>query len=149
MTWLPHSTVATVVEKDGCFLMVEETENGQVVFNQPAGHLDEGETLLEAAVRETFEETGWHVTLTDFLGTYVYKAPNNITYIRHCFVANAESHDPDQPLDDGILGAHWLSADSIMAADFQARSPLVVKAIQDYQAGVRLPLSSFYHHVTT
>ena len=147
MTWTPHSTVATVVEKDGKFLMVEETDNGRTVFNQPAGHLDEGETLFEAAVRETLEETAWEVTLTDFLGTYVFRAPNGLTYVRHCFVASADRHHPHLPLDTGIIAAHWLSADVIMAPDFAVRSPLVAKAIDDYLAGKRLPLDSISHHL--
>jgi 8-oxo-dGTP pyrophosphatase MutT (NUDIX family) len=145
--WTTHSTVATVVEKDGSFLMVEETDGGRTVFNQPAGHLNEGETLLEAAVRETLEETAWHVTLTDFLGTYVYRAPNAVTYIRHCFVALTDSHEPDRVLDDGIIAAHWLDAATILDPGFNARSPLVIKTIQDYLAGRRLPLNSIYHHL--
>jgi ADP-ribose pyrophosphatase YjhB (NUDIX family) len=145
MIWTPHSTVATVVEKDGKFLIVEETDNGKAVFNQPAGHLDEGETLFTAAQRETLEETAWHVTLTDFLGTYVFKAENDITYIRHCFVAQADSHDPSLPLDDGIIAAHWLSVEEIMAPEFTPRSPLVRKAIEDFLAGTRLPLNSIQH----
>lgn len=147
MTWTPHSTVATVIEDNGRFLLVEETDAGRTVFNQPAGHLDEGETLFEAAVRETLEETGWHVTLTDYLGTYVYRAPNDVTYIRHCFIGKAIRHDPALPLDDGIIAAHWLSADDILAPSFAARSPLVTKALEDYLAGTRLPLSSISHHL--
>jgi 8-oxo-dGTP pyrophosphatase MutT (NUDIX family) len=145
MIWTPHSTVATVVENDGRFLMVEETDAGRTVFNQPAGHLDEGETLFEAAVRETLEETAWHVILTDYLGTYVYRAPNDITYVRHCFVAFPDSHEPARILDDGIIAAHWLDAATILDPGFNARSPLVIKAVQDYLAGRRMPLNSIYH----
>lgn len=145
MTWTAHSTVATVIEKDGRFLMVEETDNDQLVFNQPAGHLDEGETLFDAAVRETLEETGWHVTLTGYLGTYVFRAVNGITYVRHCFIATADRHEPDQPLDTGIVAAHWLPADEILAPGFAVRSPLVAQAIRDYLAGTRLPLSIVHH----
>jgi 8-oxo-dGTP pyrophosphatase MutT (NUDIX family) len=145
MIWTPHSTVATVVENDGRFLLVEETDAGRTVFNQPAGHLDEGETLFEAAVRETLEETAWHVILTDYLGTYVYRAPNDITYVRHCFVALPDSHEPDRMLDEGIIAAHWLDAATILDPGFNARSPLVIKAIQDYLAGRRIPLNSIYH----
>lgn len=145
MIWTPHSTVATVVEKDGKFLFVEEIDNGEAVFNQPAGHLDEGETLFAAARRETLEETRWHVSLSHLLGTYVFKAQNGITYIRHCFIAQAESHDPSLPLDEGILAAHWLSIEDIMSADFKPRSPLVIKAVEDYLAGTRFPLNSIQH----
>jgi ADP-ribose pyrophosphatase YjhB (NUDIX family) len=146
MIWTPHITVATVVEQEGRFLLVEETEDNRTVFNQPAGHLDEEESLFDAAVRETLEESAWHVTLTDYLGVYVYKAPNTITYVRHCFVARPERHDPALTLDEGIIATHWLSADEIMADNFPARSPLVATAVKDYLNGVRLPLESVNHH---
>lgn len=146
MIWLPHSSVATIVEKDGLFLMVEETDGASHVFNQPAGHLEANETLFEAAVRETLEETCWQVELTDFLGLYHYPAPNGITYIRHCFVAKALSFRPECSLDEGIIAPHWLSAETILAPDFKARSPLVRKVLIDYLHGNRFPLSLVYHH---
>jgi 8-oxo-dGTP pyrophosphatase MutT (NUDIX family) len=149
MTWLAHSSVATIVEKDGLFLMVEETDEGRTVFNQPAGHLEEHETLFAAAVRETLEETGWHVELTDFLGLYHYPAPNGVTYIRHCFVARPLRHDASRELDTGILAAHWLSAETILAPDFNARSPIVSRVLRDYLSGTRYPLSLIHHHGTT
>ncbi len=147
MIWTAHSTVATVVEQNGKFLMVEEIDNNRTVFNQPAGHLDEDETLFTAAIRETLEETAWHVTLTAFLGNYVYKAPNGITYVRHCFIATPDSHDASLPLDDGIIAAHWLSTDSIFSDSFVPRSPLVVKAIKDYLDGKRMPLDVIQHYI--
>lgn len=146
MVWLAHSSVATIVEKDGLFLMVEERDGDKVVFNQPAGHLDEGETLFEAAVRETLEETAWQVELTDFIGLYHYPASNGVTYIRHCFAARALQHFPDRPLDTPIVAAHWLPAQTILADDFAARSPIVRRSLRDYLSGVRYPLSLIYHH---
>jgi 8-oxo-dGTP pyrophosphatase MutT (NUDIX family) len=146
MTWLAHSSVATIVEKDGLYLMVEETDHGRTVFNQPAGHLEAGETLFAAAVRETLEETAWLVELDSLLGLYHYPAPNGVTYIRHCFVARALEHHANQALDTGIIAAHWLSADTILAADFPARSPIVQRVLRDYLDGVRYPLSLIYHH---
>lgn len=148
MTWLAHSSVATIVEKDGLFLMVEESDGGRTVFNQPAGHLEEHESLFEAALRETLEETGWQVELTDFLGLYHYPAPNGVTYIRHCFVARPLAQDPHLPLDTGIIAAHWLSAATILAPEFKARSPIVQRVLRDYLRGVRYPLSVIYHHGT-
>ncbi len=145
MTWLAHSSVATIVERDGLFLMVEEIDEGRTVFNQPAGHLEEHESLFEAALRETLEETGWHVELTAFLGLYHYPAPNGVTYIRHCFVARPLRHDTGRKLDTGILAAHWLSAATILAPDFKARSPIVGRVLRDYLSGVRYPLSLIYH----
>jgi 8-oxo-dGTP pyrophosphatase MutT (NUDIX family) len=146
MTWLAHSSVATIVERDGLFLMVEEIDDGRTVFNQPAGHLEDNETLFDAAVRETLEESGWHVELTDFLGLYHYPAPNGVTYIRHCFVARPLRHEAMRELDTGIVAAHWLSADTILAPDFNARSPIVRRVLRDYLAGTRYPLSLIYHH---
>jgi 8-oxo-dGTP pyrophosphatase MutT (NUDIX family) len=146
MTWLPHSSVATIVEKDGLFLMVEEIDGTHTVFNQPAGHLEANETLFAAAIRETLEETCWRVELTDFLGLYHYPAPNGVTYIRHCFVARAVSHDADAKLDAGIIAVHWLSADTILAPGFKARSPIVIRVLRDYLQGTRFPLSLIYHH---
>ena len=147
MTWLAHSSVATIVEKDGLFLMVEETDGARTVFNQPAGHLEANETLFEAAIRETLEETCWQVELTDFLGLYHYPAPNGVTYIRHCFVARPISHKPECVLDDGIIAAHWLSADTILAPGFNTRSPIVSRVLRDYLQGTRYPLSLIYHHL--
>ncbi|MEY4641824.1 MAG: hypothetical protein RLZZ227_1818 [Pseudomonadota bacterium] len=146
MTWLAHSSVATIVEKDDLFLMVEERDDGRTVFNQPAGHLEEHESLFDAAIRETFEETGWHVELTHFLGLYHYPAPNGVTYIRHCFVARPLEHDTYAQLDTGIIAAHWLAADTILAPRFNARSPIVGKVLRDYLSGTRYPLSVIYHH---
>lgn len=146
MVWLAHSSVATIVEKDGLFLMVEERDGDRVVFNQPAGHLDEGETLFDAAVRETLEETGWEVELTDFVGLYHYPAPNGVTYIRHCFAARPIQHCSGRELDTPIIAAHWLPANTILSDDFAARSPLVRRSLRDYLAGARYPLSLIYHH---
>lgn len=154
MSWYPHKTVAVIVEKPASapassgsalakqFLMVEETVAGQQVFNQPAGHLDPGETLFEAAVREALEETAWHVELTEFLGLYQYISPeNNECYIRSCFVAKPLSWDSTRDLDHDITAAHWMTLDEIRARSAQLRSPVVLKVLEDYCAGVRYPLS--------
>jgi 8-oxo-dGTP pyrophosphatase MutT (NUDIX family) len=145
MVWLAHSSVATLVEDNGRFLMVEERDGERLVFNQPAGHLDAGETLFAAAVRETLEETGWDVELTALLGLYHYPAPNGLTYIRHCFIATPQRHHPEQPLDTPIVATHWLPAQQILAPDFKARSPLVAACLRDYLAGKRYPLSLIQH----
>jgi hypothetical protein len=84
--------------------------------------------------------------LTDYLGTYVYRAPNGLTYVRHCFIARPDRHDPDLTLDDGIIGAHWVNAESILGTGFNARSPMVVKAVQDFLNGRRLPLDTVFHY---
>jgi 8-oxo-dGTP pyrophosphatase MutT (NUDIX family) len=146
MLWLPHTSVATIVERDGKFLMVEEADGERIVFNQPAGHLDAGESLFTAATRETLEETGWEVDLTALIGIYHYPAPNGVTYIRYCFAATPVRHSPERPLDTPIIAAHWLSVDTILAPDFKRRSPIVSRCLQDYLAGNRYPLTLLYHH---
>ncbi|WP_111496470.1 MULTISPECIES: NUDIX hydrolase [Marinobacter] len=141
MTWKPHATVAVVTEKDGRFLMVEERSNGLVVFNQPAGHVEENETILEAACREALEETGWQVEPRHFLGLYTYQAPaTGKTYYRMCFVAEALTHETDE-LDDDIIAAHWLTYEELKEQSEKLRSPLVMRCIEDYLAGRRFPLS--------
>lgn len=141
MTWTPHATVAVIVEDDrGRFLMVEEISSGQVVFNQPAGHVEEDETILDAVRREALEETGWQVEPRHFLGVYTYKAPaNGVTYYRFCYSAEAIRHRSSE-LDDGIIAAHWLELDEIRQLGDKLRSPLVLQCIEDYRNGRRYPL---------
>ncbi|WP_375171831.1 NUDIX hydrolase [Marinobacter sp.] len=141
MTWTPHATVAVIIEDDqGRFLMVEEHSGGRVVFNQPAGHVEEDEAVLDAVRRETLEETGWEVEPEHFLGVYTYKAPSNgVTYYRFCYAARA-LHRVSEQLDTGIIAAHWLTLDAIRALGDQLRSPLVLECIEDYRNGRRYPL---------
>lgn len=141
MTWKPHATVAAIVEDHrGRFLLVEEHISGQIVFNQPAGHIEEGEAITEAARRETLEETGWEVEPEAFLGMYRYIAPaNGVTYFRFCFAARPVRHVTDQ-LDDDIMAAHWLTLDEIRDLGRRLRSPMVLDCILDYRDGRRFPL---------
>ena len=141
MTWKPHATVAVVVEDDqGRFLLVEEVSGGKVVFNQPAGHIEENEAILDAVRRETLEETGWEIEPVYFLGIYTYKAPaNGVTYYRFCFSARALGHVTDE-LDDGIIATHWLTPGEIRSQADKLRSPLVMQCIEDYRNGRRFPL---------
>lgn len=143
MSWYPHVTVATIIENDGRFLLVEEAAaDGSLVFNQPAGHLERGETLIEAALRETLEETGWTVELQGVVGIGLYHAPaNDTTYYRTTFFGRPLHHDPQRPLDTGIARALWLSADEIFAARSRLRSPMVASVLEQYRDGHRYPLS--------
>lgn len=144
--WYPHLTVATIIEKDGKFLIVKEVSDGKVVLNQPAGHLDENETLFEAAVRETLEETAWHVKIESLVGFYLFtSATNNITYFRALFAATALEQEPNYTLDDGILEAQWLSLEEIRQQQAILRSPMVLTCIEDYLAGKRLSLDYITH----
>ncbi len=141
MTWTPHATVAVIVEDDnGQFLMVEEHSNGDIVYNQPAGHVEENEKILDAALRETLEETGWHIKLSHLVGLYTYKAPaNGVTYYRFCFAAQAIKRVTEE-LDDGIIAAHWLTLDQLKERSDQLRSPLVLRCIEDFRNGRQFPL---------
>jgi len=145
--WAPRVTVAVVAEKNGELLLVEEQINGQCVLNQPAGHLEPDESLLDAAVRETLEETGWTVELTALIGAYQWQVPGSPEsgthrqYLRIAFAARPIAHDPARPLDTGIVRALWLSPPALLAEKARHRSPLVWQIVADYLGGQRAPLS--------
>ena len=142
MHQLPHITVATVIEREGKFLMVKENSAGRLVYNQPAGHVELNESLFEAAIRETLEETAWQVNLEQLLGIYQHTSPDNgITYIRHCFTAKAIEPRTERGLDEGIFEAVWVSLEDLEQRESQMRSPLVLEVIRDYLKGVSYPLS--------
>lgn len=139
-----HITVAAVIEREGRFLLVEEQSNGRTVYNQPAGHLETGESLLEAVARETREETGWGFQPTALLGVYRWESPDNReTYLRFCFTGTCHDHDPHQALDTGIIRTWWLDRDELAKRAVQHRSPLVLRCIDDYRSGKRYPLALY------
>jgi ADP-ribose pyrophosphatase YjhB (NUDIX family) len=141
MVWKPNVTVAAVVERDGRFLLVEEETNGELAINQPAGHLDEGESLVEAVVRETLEETAWKFRPEALLGVYRWPHPTKaITYLRFAFTGRLLQHDPARPLDDGIVRALWLTPEEVRREQHRHRSPQVQVCIDDYLRGRRYPL---------
>jgi ADP-ribose pyrophosphatase YjhB (NUDIX family) len=143
MHQLPHITVATIVERAGKFLMVKENSGGRLVYNQPAGHVEAKESLLDAAIRETLEETAWRVNLEKLLGIYQYTSPENgITYIRHCFIAKAIEPRTERDLDEDIAEAVWVSLEELEQRESEMRSPLVLEVIRDYLKGVSYPLSA-------
>jgi 8-oxo-dGTP pyrophosphatase MutT (NUDIX family) len=139
--WCPHVTVACVVADGDRFLMVEEEVNGRIAYNQPAGHLDDRESLASAAVRETLEETGWTVELEHLIGVHQWRSTEHGDgVVRFSFAARALAHDPTRRLDDGIRRALWLSRDEIVALGDQLRSPLVLMSIDAWLSGQRHPL---------
>lgn len=142
MIWKPHVTVAAVIERDGKFLMVEEIADQQVVYNQPAGHLEDGESFIEAIVREMQEETAWQFSPDAITGIYRWRKPDDAkTFVRVCFTGTLGTHTPTQKLDEGIIAAPWLSRDELLALpDTRLRSPMVKHCIDDYIAGKRYPL---------
>jgi ADP-ribose pyrophosphatase YjhB (NUDIX family) len=146
MIWTPRVTVAAVVEQDGRFLLVEEeTENG-LGLNQPAGHLDEHETLLEGVARETLEETGYTFRPEALIGVYLWQSQEKgLTYLRFAFTGTLLEHDPARPLDTGIVQTLWLTPEEVAAESHRHRSPLVQRCIDDYRAGRRHPIDLLNH----
>lgn len=141
--WQPDVTVATVVVRDGRLLMVEEQVQGELVLNQPAGHLEPDESLVDAALRETLEETGWEVELTAFIGAYQWTSPRDgKQFLRMAFAAEPRRHDATRPLDEGIVRALWLTPPELAAQSARHRSPLVWRVAEDFLAGRRLPLQA-------
>ena len=147
MIWKPHVTVAAVVERDGKFLLVEEETEDGVRINQPAGHWEPNESMVEGAVRETPEETGRHFTPTYLLGVYNWSRPSrDITYLRFAFIGSVSEALPGQWLDQGILRALWMSPEEMRQDAVRHRSPLVLRCVQDYLAGKRYPLELLTHY---
>jgi ADP-ribose pyrophosphatase YjhB (NUDIX family) len=137
----PAVTVATVVEREGRYLFVEEQTKSGLKLNQPAGHLEAAETLSSAAARETVEETGWTVEPTSLVGIYRWQAPDDgATFVRFAFAATPAAHDAARLLDEGIVRAVWLTYAELLACKTKHRSPLVLRCVDDYRAGRRVPL---------
>lgn len=148
--WRPSVTVAAVIERDGRFLLVEEeTSAGGLRLNNPAGHLDPGESPAEGCARETLEETAWHFEPTHLLGVYMsrFQKQSNgedITYLRFAFTGNLGAHEEGRKLDQGIVRTLWMTAEEIRANQARLRSPLVLRCVEDYLAGVRYPLDALH-----
>lgn len=139
--WKPTVTVAAIIERGGKFLLVEEHTDRGVRFNQPAGHLDPGETLAHGAAREALEETAYAFNPTALLGVYqYYYAPGDVTYLRFAFTGEITGHDAGRKLDEGIIRAVWLTPEEIRNVSNRHRTPLVMRCVDDYLAGKRYPL---------
>lgn len=146
MTFHPDITVAAIVEREGRYLMVEEVASGRMVFNQPAGHLEPGESLVQAVVRETLEETAWQVIPEAVVGVYLWQNPDNATaFLRVAFAASCTDHEPWRGLDEGICQALWMSRDEMLREEQKLRSPMVLRCIDDFLAGNRYPLELLNH----
>jgi 8-oxo-dGTP pyrophosphatase MutT (NUDIX family) len=141
MVWKPDVTVAAVIERSGRFLLVEERIRGRLVLNQPAGHLEDGEALLDAVIRETLEETAWQFTPEALLGVYQWRSARGHTTLRFAFTGTVQAYDADRPLDPPIVTTHWLAHEEIAQRSARLRTPLVLRCIEDYLAGRRLPLN--------
>jgi len=135
-------TVAALIENDGRYLLVEERAGGRLVFNQPAGHVEPGETLLDAVIRETREESGFTFTPTAVLGFYHWhSSTEDRTYLRIAFRGRGVPPTTAAVLDDVIVATHWLSREQVLAKQQRLRSPIVLRCIDDYRAGAQYPLS--------
>ena len=141
MSWTPHATVACIIEENSRFLMVIENDDGQIVINQPAGHVEEGESFEQAAVRETLEETGFSVELTSLVGLYTIEGANGTTYHRLCYTANRLNETAHTDLDADIIETAWLSYQELLDRKAELRSPMVLACIDDYLDNRRFPLN--------
>ncbi|OQA34515.1 MAG: Phosphatase NudJ [Betaproteobacteria bacterium ADurb.Bin341] len=146
-SWKPNVTVAAVIHRDGQYLLVEEETDDGVRFNQPAGHLECCENLLDAVVREALEETAYHFKPTALLGVYNWRQEEKkITYLRFAFIGEIYGWEAERKLDKGIIAARWMSVDEIRACADQHRSPLILRCIEDHAAGKRYPLELLTHY---
>jgi ADP-ribose pyrophosphatase YjhB (NUDIX family) len=141
----PSITVAAVIGRGGRFLLVEEEDEGRIVFNQPAGHLEQHESLVEGCRREVLEESAWHFRPSELVGIYRWSKPRRaadaeVSYLRFAFCGELGEHEPERKLDAGIVRAVWLDIDEIRASRERHRSPLVLRCVEDYLAGRRYAL---------
>ena len=149
--WKPNVTVAALIERDGRFLLVEEDTSDGLLLNNPAGHLDPGESPLQGVMRETLEETACTFTPEGFLGLYMSRfrrtrTGEDITYLRMAFFGSVSEADPTLALDEGIVRTVWMTADEIRACPERHRSPLVLECLESYLAGERYPLDILTVH---
>ena len=145
--WKPNVTVAAVIEQDGRFLLVEEHTAEGLRLNNPAGHLDPGESPAQGCAREALEETAWHFTPTALVGVYLsrfQRVDTDITYLRFAFCGTLGAFEAQRPLDTGIVRALWLTPDEIRASTVRHRSPLVRQCMEDYLRGQRHPMELVY-----
>lgn len=149
MTWKPDITVAAIIADADRFLIVEEQIRGQRVFNQPAGRVEDGESLLVAVVRETLEETAWRFEPEWLLGIYTWHSPTRErSSLRFAFIGRVSAHDPARRLDPPVIATHWLRREQLQEPSRALRTPLVLRCIDDYMAGHRLPLTAISEAVT-
>jgi 8-oxo-dGTP pyrophosphatase MutT (NUDIX family) len=148
--WKPSVTVAAIIEREGRFLLVEEETSDGICFNQPAGHLEPNESLLQAVTRETLEEAAWDFSPTALVGMYMSRylssrTRQEVTYLRFAFSGEL-GRQHDRALDHGILRTVWMTRDELAQCESKHRSPLVLRCIDDYVKGKRAPLSVIYTH---
>ena len=151
MSARPSVTVAAVIERGGQFLLVEEEDEGRIVYNQPAGHLEPFESLVQGCRREVLEESAWHFQPRELVGIYRWRKPDSasapgVTYLRFAFCGDLGEHESGRALDAGIVRAVWLGPEEISALRERHRSPLVLRCVEDYLAGRRYPLDALIEY---
>lgn len=144
--WKPNVTVAAVVERDGRFLFVEEQKRAGLLINQPAGHLEPGESIVDAVRREVLEETAHTFEPQHLVGIYLAPGPDDIAYLRFTFTGTLGAFDPTRTLDDGIVGTLWLTPQEVRAQRARHRSPILERCMDDYLRGVRYDLAILQTH---
>ncbi|CAG4885049.1 Phosphatase NudJ [Georgfuchsia toluolica] len=145
--WKPNVTVAALVERGGRYLLVEEETNDGIRLNQPAGHLDENESLVAACARETLEESAWQFVPTALVGVYQWRRPQgDVTYLRFAFAGTLGMFDAQRKLDSGILRTVWMTPEEIRATQDRHRSPLIWQCVEDHMRGRRFPLDLVRHY---
>jgi ADP-ribose pyrophosphatase YjhB (NUDIX family) len=147
--WKPSVTVAAIIERGGKFMLVEEHTSEGLKLNNPAGHLDPGESLIDACAREALEETTCAFNPTALVGVYMSRMQRaatgeDITYLRFAFCGDLGAVQPGASLDHGIVRTMWMTPDEIRASADRHRSPLLLRCMEDYLAGQRLPLPLLY-----
>jgi 8-oxo-dGTP pyrophosphatase MutT (NUDIX family) len=147
--WRPSVTVAAVIERDGRFLMIEEETSEGLRINNPAGHLEPGETPAEGCAREALEETAWRFRPTHLLGMYISRfqratTGEDITYLRFAFTGEVGLEEKGRALDYGIVRTMWMTPEELRATADRHRSPLVLRCLEDFLSGVRYPMSAVY-----
>ena len=147
--WRPSVTVAAIIERDGRFLIIEEETSGGLRLNNPAGHLDPGESLADGCAREALEETAWHFKPAALVGIYMARFTKqadgeDITYLRFAFCGELGRHEPQRGLDEGIVRTLWMTHEELRASAGRHRSPMVLRCVEDYLAGERIPLGRIH-----
>jgi 8-oxo-dGTP pyrophosphatase MutT (NUDIX family) len=146
---VPELTVAAIVEQNSRFLMVEELVYGEKVINQPAGHVEPGESFMQAVIREMLEETAWHFEPEALTGIYLWQHPDKPhPFLRVSFCGRCVNHESGRELDDGILRTLWLSKNELGGGARRLRSPMVLRCIDDYLGGIRLPCNTIQNLTT-
>lgn len=151
--WKPNVTVAAIIERDGKFMLIEENTADGLRLNNPAGHLDPGESPAAGCAREVLEETAHDFTPTDLVGVYLNRftrtrTGDDITYLRFAFCGTLGQHYPERSLDDGIIGAVWMTLDELRASTERHRSALVLQCIEDYLTGQRHPVDLIHTDIS-